>query len=114
MAYGPDSYSENEIRVDQIGQYRDSWPMVWIHVEGLGDESALRELGRIFGVHRLALEDVVNLGQRAKAESYDEDLFIVVRIPNEEVGSSEQVTLLVGSVQSTISRSYRRSGRSEP
>ncbi len=96
MAYGPEDYREDEIRVDQIPQYRDSWPMVWINVDGLGDESVLRQLAEIFNLHRLALEDVVNLGQRAKVEGYDEDLFIVVRSPGGPAGAPEQVTLLVG------------------
>jgi magnesium transporter len=96
MAYGPEDYREDEIRADQIPQYRDSWPMVWINVDGLGDESVLRQLAEIFNLHRLALEDVVNLGQRAKVEGYDEDLFIVVRSPGGSAGAPEQVTLLVG------------------
>lgn len=96
MAYGPDEFREDEIRVDQISQFLGSWPMVWINVDGLGDESVLRQLAEIFNLHRLALEDVVNLGQRAKVEGYDEDLFIVVRSPGGPAGTPEQVTLLVG------------------
>ena len=96
MAYGPDAYSEEELQVDQLSQVLGSWPVVWVNVDGLGDESILRELGRIFNLHRLALEDVVNLGQRAKVEAYDEDLFIVVRSPGGPAGSAEQLTLLVG------------------
>lgn len=97
MAYSADGFVEEVVRVDQISQYRDSWPMVWINVDGLGDEAVLRELGSIFSLHRLALEDVVNLGQRAKVEAYDEDLFIVVRSPSRPTGPMEQVTLFVGS-----------------
>jgi len=95
MAYGPDEYREDEIQVDQITQYLGSWPVVWINVDGLGDESVLRRLAEIFNLHRLALEDVVNLGQRAKVEGYDEDLFVVVRSPGGPAGMAEQVTFLV-------------------
>ena len=79
MAYGPDEFIEEVIQVDQISQYLGAWPVVWVTVDGLGDESVLRQLGEIFALHRLALEDVVNLGQRAKVEAYAEDLFIVAR-----------------------------------
>jgi hypothetical protein len=44
---------------------------------GLGDAKAIKKLGQIFGLHSLALENVVNVHQRAKVESYDEHLFIV-------------------------------------
>jgi magnesium transporter len=70
--------------------------VVWVNVDGPGDAEILTRLGEIFSLHRLALEDVVNLGQRAKVEGYDEDLFIVARTPDTETSTSEQVTLLLG------------------
>jgi magnesium transporter len=35
----------------------------------------------MFGLHPLALEDIVNLHQRPKVEAYDGYLFIVLRMP---------------------------------
>lgn len=96
MAYRPDEFCEKEIEVDQISGYLDRWPVVWVDVVGLGDEGVLRRLGEIFAVHRLALEDVVNLGQRAKAEDYERDLFVVVRSPGGSEAGPGQITLLQG------------------
>lgn len=96
MAYRSDDFIEAETQPDEIARYRESWPVVWINVDGLGDETVLRRLGEVFKLHRLALEDVVNLGQRAKVEAYEEDLFIVIRSPAGATGDPEQVSLLVG------------------
>ena len=37
----------------------------------------LKALGEKYGLHPLALEDVVNIGQRPKVEPYDQHLFII-------------------------------------
>ena len=58
---------------------RDS--MTWVHVQGRPTEAALQEFGSAFGLHRLALEDVLNTGQRAKIEPFDDQLFIVMSMP---------------------------------
>ena len=97
MAYRPDEFVEKEISIDQISEYLDGWPVVWVNVDGLGDETVLKGLGEIFSLHRLALEDVVNLGQRSKVEAYDEDLFIVSRTPAVSNRPAEQLTVMLGS-----------------
>lgn len=96
IAYGNDELLDTEASVEQLGGYLDSWPIVWVNVDGLGDEGTLRAIGEIFSLHRLALEDIVNLGQRAKVEPYEEDLFVVLRIPTDSHGHTEQVSMLVG------------------
>lgn len=51
----------------------------WIHVIGLGDVAVVERLGTIFGLHPLALEDVLTQGQRPKTEDYDALVFAIVR-----------------------------------
>ncbi len=58
---------------------RDS--MTWVHVQGHPTEAALHELQAAFKLHHLALEDVLNRGQRPKIEPYDDQLFIVMSMP---------------------------------
>ena len=57
------------------------------------------EIGTQFGLHPLALEDVVHAHQRAKVESYDEYLFIVLRAPQASHGERfelEQIAIFLG------------------
>ncbi len=71
----------------------------WIHITGQVQPALLEALGTAFGLHPLALEDVLNSGQRPKVDEYDEQLFITLAVP---VGSSdaievEQLSLFLGS-----------------
>ncbi|MEW6297764.1 MAG: magnesium/cobalt transporter CorA [Thermodesulfobacteriota bacterium] len=98
IAYGPHEVVEQE--VTDPGRIRDflgRWPVTWVNVEGLGDAGTVRALGELFGLHPLALEDVIHVHQRAKVEQYDAYHFIVARMVrlDESVGS-EQLSLFLG------------------
>jgi magnesium transporter len=76
-----------------VGQY----PVVWINIDGLGDEVLLHRARDLFGLHPLAMEDVVNTFQRSKMEPYRNHIFLVVHLlePTDPT-SSEQVSLFLG------------------
>jgi len=72
----------------------------WIDIEGLGDEKLLREIGDLFHIHPLALEDVANAPQRPKAEEYDEHLLLftrMARLTDDMERDVEQVAMFVGT-----------------
>ena len=98
MAYSADDFVER--KVDDLAEIQslvDGWPTVWINVIGLGSEEVLRGLGDIFDLHRLTLEDIVNLGQRAKVEAHRDHLFMVARMaPAGDETETEQLSLLLG------------------
>jgi magnesium transporter len=98
IAYGPDRILEQKIiDPESIRSFLQGWPVIWINVTGLGDVSIVAKIGEIFDLHRLALEDVVNVHQRAKVEQYQDHSFIVVReILGEEKFASEQVSIFLG------------------
>ena len=85
IRYGPDGCEESRAEgaadlapmVPKLG--RTPYPVTWIDIVGLHDVSVLEELARLFGLHTLALEDVLNTGQRPKMEDYEGSLFIVLR-----------------------------------
>src|SRR6185436_8821411 len=78
----------------------------WIEMNGLGDVEALKALGAMYGLHPLALEDVLNIGQRPKLDTYDGHLFIVAQMiyrDREECICGEQVSMFVcGNVLITV------------
>jgi magnesium transporter len=63
---------------------------IWLNVDGLGDIETIRRIGEVFNLHPLALEDTVNLHQRAKVDQYDSHLFIVTRMPVAASGESAE------------------------
>ncbi|MCO6043604.1 magnesium/cobalt transporter CorA [Aeoliella sp. ICT_H6.2] len=82
---------------DDVRPYLGAEGVTWINVEGLGDQAMLEQVGEMFGLHRLAMEDVVNVHQRAKVEEYDDHLFIVVRmLAGEEELKDEQLSIFLG------------------
>ncbi|MEY3827705.1 MAG: hypothetical protein RLZZ148_2525, partial [Cyanobacteriota bacterium] len=42
----------------------------WMDIQGLGSEEVLTQVGDIFSLHPLLLEDVVNVPQRPKVQDY--------------------------------------------
>jgi magnesium transporter len=60
-------------RVDEVVRYlEDDKPSItWLDVRGIGDLATFQRLGEIFGIHPLALEDVVNVPQRPKSEVFE-------------------------------------------
>jgi magnesium transporter len=98
MAFSPDRVVEKNIEdVQSVRSFVGQWPVTWINVAGLGDLSVITQLGDIFNLHRLALEDVLNAHQRPKVEQYREYVYIVVRVVKDaEKFSSEQISIFLG------------------
>lgn len=65
-------------RVEEIATNVHQWPLVWLDCTGLANIAVIEEIGRIFRLHPLALEDVVNTGQRPKTDFYDDHAFVVL------------------------------------
>ncbi len=70
----------------------------WTHVQGSITPGTLARLGEMFTLHALALEDVLNVGQRPKVDVHEDHLFVVLALPSfsdTEIGIS-QVSLFLG------------------
>lgn len=72
--------------------------VVWINVTGLANIELIERFGDRFGLHALALEDVVHVQQRPKLEDYEDSLYTVVNILHvtEERIETEQVSFFAG------------------
>jgi magnesium transporter len=100
IAYDKDRLVEKSApSLDKLGRDVAEAHVTWINVVGFGDTATIQKIGRQFGLHPLALEDVINVHQRAKVEPYDDYLFIVTRsakVDDVENGTSEQISLFLG------------------
>ena len=99
--YTPDEVSHrNDVSILEIGEELEKPGIVWIDVQGLGDEKLIRAIGELFSIHLLALEDVVNVPQRPKTESFEKhQLYIsrMVRLGDAQSLEIEQVSIFFGS-----------------
>jgi magnesium transporter len=80
--------------------YLDTESVSWVDVLGLGNEETWRQLGRVFNLHPLVLEDIVNVPQRPKLEDYEDHLVIITHmVMPKERGTgfyNEQVSFVLG------------------
>ncbi|MCA9520758.1 MAG: magnesium/cobalt transporter CorA [Myxococcales bacterium] len=71
----------------------------WIHVFGVHEPQAIKELGQRFELHPLVIEDILNTDQRPKVEDYPDAFFVVARIfardPKNQELSSEQLSIVL-------------------
>lgn len=83
----------------------------WINVEGVHDTALVEKIGKMFDIHPLTLEDIVNTNQRPKFEEYDNYLVNIMRMIYEdeecksknEMYVSEQLTILLMNKKTVIS-----------
>ena len=85
---------------EDIIPYLDTDSVSWVDVLGLGCEDVLQRLGKVFKLHPLVLEDIVNVPQRPKVEDYEDHVVIIshmVLLKEKSTGFwNEQVSLVLG------------------
>ncbi|HRK35213.1 MAG TPA: magnesium/cobalt transporter CorA [Candidatus Hydrogenedentes bacterium] len=98
MAFGPAGMIEKCLaEPHEVAELIQEWPVIWINVDGLGDKDVIQQFGTMFELHRLALEDVVNVHQRPKVEDYEEYLFFVARMVYQDTSiETEQLSMFIG------------------
>jgi magnesium transporter len=63
-----------------IRQFIGSANTVWVDVEGLQNADIVEQVGQIFNIHYLVLEDILTMHQRAKLEQYGDNFFLVTHL----------------------------------
>jgi magnesium transporter len=99
ISYGPDHFEQHPIeRPDDVLPCLHQQKVTWLNVDGVGDAAAIRRIGEIFGLHRLALEDVVHVNQRPKVDDFESHLYIVARMIDRSNGQlgTEQLSMFLG------------------
>jgi magnesium transporter len=99
VCYDADHIEERDVddvtTLAHLGEDR----VTWVNVRGLGDEAVLRQIAELFAIHPLALEDAVNVPQRASSTLYENQQVLIARVPMiAEDGSIDapQVCLVLG------------------
>jgi magnesium transporter len=75
--------------------------VTWINIDGVADTGLLAAIGEEFSIHPLVMEDIANVDQRPKVESYDGYLFITLKMltaaDSESLDiRSEQMSIVLG------------------
>ncbi|WP_075348893.1 magnesium/cobalt transporter CorA [Algoriphagus marinus] len=100
ITYDIDGVSEEVVTMDQLPEVlKSKRKVLWIDIDGLHDVELIEKVGAIFSIHRLTLEDILNVQQRPKMEVFDEYIFAVIKMikcltPESEV-EEEQISFLL-------------------
>ena len=86
--------------IEDCFPYKDSPTVTWVNIDGLHEVNVIEKLGGGFGLHPLVLEDIVNTGQRPKAEDFEDYLYLTAKMltyeQEEGLVKSEQFSLVLG------------------
>ena len=100
IEYNKEQLEEREIvDLTELADHLDNRKVTWINIDGLGDLEALKILGEKFNIHPLALEDVLNTGQRPKVEVAPDYIFVVAQMVYQDKELTiygEQVSFFLG------------------
>ena len=80
-------------------KFKDTPTVTWINIDGVHDIEMIGQLGKLFDIHPLTLEDIVNTGQRPKFEEFENYICVVLKIlyydPDSEKVRPEQLSLII-------------------
>lgn len=101
VRYNQDHYSEQVLQqVAQLDRSAHPDQVLWCQVKGVHDAAVVEELGELFQLHPLVMEDILNTDQRPKLEIHEHYLYIVVKTLEFDSQSSEahteQISLVLG------------------
>jgi len=98
-------YDKNNLVIHRLDSVSDLFPykntesVTWVVIEGLADINLMSELGQVFGIHPLVLEDILNTHQRPKLDEYKDYLYMVLKrlevTDVEFMVKQEQISLLL-------------------
>ncbi len=99
VSYDAAELHEHEgVAPGDLARLRNSSDVLWIDVTGLRDTKTIEEIGAAFGIHKLTLEDIVNTHQRPKVETFEQYVFIVMKmLDHSDAGLTEQMSIVVGN-----------------
>jgi len=102
VAYNESAHTEQVLDNQTITAFHepDKDLVQWYDIRGLHDVELIKEIGKVFQVHVLNLEDIVDTLHRPKFEELDQALFFVISALSYNKASqtvqTEQITIYVG------------------
>ena len=101
LDYNEKNFTEKDIKtIKECVPFKNGPTVTWLNISGVYDTNLIEEVGEIFGIHPLTLEDITNTTQRPKMEEYDDYIFIILKMvffdEKTKEMSVEQVGLIIG------------------
>ncbi len=100
MAYDEAGLEERTLEdAEELHAFVNDVRTVWIDVRGIGHAPTFERIGGLFGIHPLALEDMVHAPQRPKSDVYEKHQLVITRMVSmgERGSEREQMAIALGS-----------------
>jgi magnesium transporter len=98
------AYDGQQVKEGKLSSLEEAFPLpqtpatLWINIDGIHNLQVIEQVGERFGIHPLTLEDILNTGQRPKAEDFETYIYIVLKMldfdERQKRIQSEQVSLI--------------------
>jgi magnesium transporter len=99
IEYDEQTYRQQQFQhPDEAAHYQNSELVSWLDLSSLGNSDTWQSLSQTFNLHRMLVEDVVNVPQRPKIEHYEQQLLILawMVIPTTKGFHREQISMILG------------------
>ncbi|TDQ30106.1 magnesium/cobalt transporter CorA [Tenacibaculum caenipelagi] len=98
IGYDEDEIIEIELQtISELSNYLNKYEKTWINIDGLHDVELLREIGKLFDIHTLILEDIANTGQRPRVDIEENYIFTSIKMmfldENKHQLEAEQISM---------------------
>jgi magnesium transporter len=81
ITYDEVDFYEESIILDQLEEHlKLKKNVLWIDIIGLHDVELFEKIGLLFGIHKLTMEDILNVDQRPKMEAFEDYLFAAMKM----------------------------------
>ena len=89
-----------DITPEECRALKDSASVSWINFSGLHDTEQINALGQVFGLHPLALEDILNTGHQPKCEEFEAYVLLIFKLIHQDQKTGrldqEQISMVIG------------------
>lgn len=99
--YDPEEVREFEpADLEECTPLKETSTVTWINLDGIHDPAVVERIGKLFGLHPLILEDILNTEHRPKLEEFDDYIFFTLKIlgydKKKKSITYEQVSFVLG------------------
>jgi magnesium transporter len=80
ITYDPNSAQMKKLSdTNELLQYQNDSNISWINISGLKDIDSIKHLGKLYNIHPLSIEDILNTEQQPKVETFENYRFLSIK-----------------------------------
>ncbi len=98
VTYDAEHFSEEVVtEPSKIKPLIASAKTLWVDVEGFAHAGSVEQVGKLFNIHYLTIEDILTMHQRSKLEQYGDNFFLVTHLVHyKDFVEAKQLSLFLG------------------